>query len=443
MSTREPMWYCYECHSEMRPLMVPDPHCASCNGTFVEKMENPADDPRNFQAQAADPTGDEDPFGPRDFLFGLSTLLNAGGMPSQNRTGPSAGTGQSFPERGQTLGGRATNTTTRGTSSGFSIRIDRTGTGPARTIITGGAPTSDSNGGNGQARIPLLSEFVQRAPPRGGLGDEREMITGPLMFQYLINMLSQGRNGPGSEFPFPGMMPPGSENGRWGDYVFNQDALDQIISQLMENSSSHPVPATEEIINNLPKDTLSPGSPLLQKDCAVCKDQFQLNTDDPAEQVVVTLPCKHPFHEPCITPWLKSSGTCPVCRYELVPQPHHGGANNTPGGSSSSNNRPNGPSSPSGSNSPPQGGHGQSSILATCSILWVATTITVIRIRITIRVIANESRAQAVRRHRPDVTSLEVGTWTWISLTFCDTTIEMKRILCTIHHLYFFFQHQV
>lgn len=66
------MWYCYEvsfrlrspspthyypqCHAEMRPLMVrrnppkleirasddlhqvPDPHCASCNGTFVEKV---------------------------------------------------------------------------------------------------------------------------------------------------------------------------------------------------------------------------------------------------------------------------------------------------------------------------------------------------------------------------------------------------------------------
>ena len=57
-------------------------------------------------------------------------------------------------------------------------------------------------------------------------------------------------------------------------------------------------------------------APLLEKDCAVCKDQFQLNTEDPAEQVVVTLPCKHPFHEPCIMPWLKSSGTCPVCRSE-------------------------------------------------------------------------------------------------------------------------------
>ena len=60
-------------------------------------------------------------------------------------------------------------------------------------------------------------------------------------------------------------------------------------------------------------------APLLEKDCAVCKDQFSLTTEDPDEQVIVTLPCKHPFHEPCIIPWLKSSGTCPVCRYVHPP----------------------------------------------------------------------------------------------------------------------------
>lgn len=100
----------------------------------------------------------------------------------------------------------------------------------------------------------------------------------------------------------------------------------------------------------------------------MCKDQFSLTTEDPDEQVIVTLPCKHPFHEPCIIPWLKSSGTCPVCRYvffslrlnpplsfrppsmctntisrrryQLVPQPdHHSpgpGSSNGPGGN---NNR--------------------------------------------------------------------------------------------------------
>ena len=62
-------------------------------------------------------------------------------------------------------------------------------------------------------------------------------------------------------------------------------------------------------------------APLLEKDCAVCKDQFSLQTEDPDEQVVITLPCKHPFHSPCILPWLKQNGTCPSCRHQLVPQP--------------------------------------------------------------------------------------------------------------------------
>lgn len=77
----------------------------------------------------------------------------------------------------------------------------------------------------------------------------------------------------------------------------------------------------------------------MTKDCAVCKDQFQLATEDPDEQIVITLPCNHPFHQPCILPWLKSSGTCPVCRHALVPQPDQNPSPNSP--STSSPPRPN------------------------------------------------------------------------------------------------------
>lgn len=39
------------------------------------------------------------------------------------------------------------------------------------------------------------------------------------------------------------------------------------------------------------------------------------------DNTLITLPCKHRFHEECVTQWLVTSGTCPTCRHQLVPQP--------------------------------------------------------------------------------------------------------------------------
>ncbi|KIP11110.1 hypothetical protein PHLGIDRAFT_114777 [Phlebiopsis gigantea 11061_1 CR5-6] len=338
MSSREPLWYCHECHSEMRPLMVPDPHCASCNGTFVEKLENPADDPREFTHGVTD---DDDPFGQDDFLFGLQNLLRV----SERQTGSS---------RPQTLGGSpplsggGRSAFTFGPTSGRTVHINHSSAPGERVRTTVSVRSPQVND------IPSLSEFARQSgrPDRGD-------IDGPLMFQYMLAMLSQpGRRGPGPEL-FESMMGGGGgpEGGRMGDYVFNQEALDQIMTQLMESSSSHPVAAPTEVIEKLPREVLEEESPLLEKDCAVCKEQFQLGTEDPDEQIVVTLPCKHPFHEPCIMPWLKSSGTCPVCRYQLVPQPsHHAPGPGPPSGSSSGNPEGNGNGSARGNGA--NGGNG-------------------------------------------------------------------------------------
>ncbi|KZT08680.1 uncharacterized protein LAESUDRAFT_723587 [Laetiporus sulphureus 93-53] len=326
MSGREPMWFCHECHAEMRPLMVPDPHCASCNGTFVEKLDNPADDPREFDHVHDGFEDDALPQNINGMLAGLRTILQ-GGM-SNAQTGDGSGPAS---QRSQSEGPRASS---NGSSTGggpFTIRIDRR-PGYQTTTIIGGRP-----GAGG----PSYAEFVSGGPSRQGGGDA---INGALMAQYLLAMLANrpGQRNPGSVNDlFGGLFgtPEGAENGRWGDYVFNQEALDQIITQIMENSNANaPVPATEEIMKNLPREILEEGSPLLEKDCAVCKEQFQLGTEDPDEQIIVTLPCKHPFHEPCIMPWLKSSGTCPVCRYQLIPQPEHQAPGSRPPGGPSSNN---------------------------------------------------------------------------------------------------------
>ncbi|KAI0964221.1 hypothetical protein AcW1_001090 [Taiwanofungus camphoratus] len=305
MSSREPLWYCHECHAEMRPLMVPDPHCASCNGTFVEKMENPADDPREFQHAHGGFDDGEFPADMDGFLALRTLLRDRPNASSGTSTRPFRRPASPRPRSEGPPSGR--DRTVDGT--GFTIRIQGSPDGRARTIIMGNSPRH-----GGPDDVPMFPQFMS------GNTDTRpdgHVINGPLMAQYLLAMLANrpGRGDPFHEI-FGGMLgPEGGESGRWGDYVFNQEALDQIITQIMENSNSTaPVPASGEVMENLPRDVLEEGSPLLQKDCAVCKEQFKLETDDPDEQVVVTLPCKHPFHESCIMPWLKSSGTCPVCR---------------------------------------------------------------------------------------------------------------------------------
>ncbi|KAF9270716.1 hypothetical protein L218DRAFT_889414 [Marasmius fiardii PR-910] len=309
MASREPLWYCHQCNAEMRPLMMPDPVCASCRGSFIEKIEDPADDPRDFHRGQI---GDDVPGSMDPFLMLLQGLMNR--SPQERAHSPAP------------LLRRETSP-----SSSFSFQFHSTGNGGSRTF-TIGPRTSGGGGGPFGGRVPTMSEYVGRGPDRDDAGPG---INGALMTQYLMAML-------GHQGPFPDILGgDAAERGRMGDYVFNQEALDQIITQLMENSNaSRPVPATEEIISNLPREVLKEGCSTLEKDCAVCKEQFTLETEDPGEQVVVTLPCKHPFHEPCILPWLKSSGTCPVCRHQLVPQPSQYGNSRPPGNGPGSSGTP-------------------------------------------------------------------------------------------------------
>ncbi|KAH9920226.1 uncharacterized protein BXZ73DRAFT_91960 [Epithele typhae] len=352
--TREPMWYCHE---------VPDPHCASCNGTFVEKIEDPADDPRQFGLADGGHWGNGPLPGDMDtFLSGLRSILGGGApVPPMAPTPPPAPVPPyNNNSSNSNDASHTTTTTTRnlGRNGQFTIRIERSSTsgGRTRTVVTGGPQPGGGGNADTAGEVPRLSQFVPRNAD--GSPQERANITGPLLTQYLLALMGNGLGGNRNGDPFaelfggmfgPGGMPPGGgENGRWGDYVFNQEALDQIISQIMENNNAHqPVPATEQVVEKLPREVLEEGSPLLEKDCAVCKDQFKLETEDPDEQIVITLPCQHPFHEPCILPWLKTSGTCPKswdnihinCRYQLVPQPdsHAPGPGPPSAGSSRSN----------------------------------------------------------------------------------------------------------
>ncbi|KAI0013083.1 hypothetical protein F4779DRAFT_475932 [Xylariaceae sp. FL0662B] len=97
-----------------------------------------------------------------------------------------------------------------------------------------------------------------------------------------------------------------------GDAVYSQEALDRIITNLMEANpqSNAAAPASAETIAKLPKKKLNEEmlGPELKGECTICIDEVKL-----ADEAVV-LPCKHWFHETCVVLWLKQHNTCPICR---------------------------------------------------------------------------------------------------------------------------------
>lgn len=144
------------------------------------------------------------------------------------------------------------------------------------------------------------------------------------------------------------------ENGRMGDYVFGQQGLDDIISQMMEQTqgSTAPPPASQEAIDALKRfsaddkeaqfasrnrecptcletilESTAPASPVMDRAMAPLdedddeQDPPEVAPDDgDGDQTLVLLPCKHAGHEHCIVPWLQRNGTCPICRVALEPR---------------------------------------------------------------------------------------------------------------------------
>ena len=107
-------------------------------------------------------------------------------------------------------------------------------------------------------------------------------------------------------------------NSHHGDAVYTQEALDRVITQLMEqhNTSSAPGPASAAAIAALPKAKVDKS--MLGSDgkaeCSVCMDNVDIGDE------ITMLPCKHWFHGECVGAWLKEHDTCPHCRQSITPK---------------------------------------------------------------------------------------------------------------------------
>ncbi|KAF1850765.1 uncharacterized protein K460DRAFT_272924 [Cucurbitaria berberidis CBS 394.84] len=110
----------------------------------------------------------------------------------------------------------------------------------------------------------------------------------------------------------------GGAGGQMGDFVYSQEGLDRIVSQLMEQTatSNAPGPATQNDIDALPRKNITEDmlGPEHTAECSICMDDVNVG-----EQVTV-LPCKHWFHHQCVSAWLAEHDTCPHCRKGITKQ---------------------------------------------------------------------------------------------------------------------------
>ncbi|XP_076665350.1 E3 ubiquitin-protein ligase Iruka isoform X2 [Andrena cerasifolii] len=103
--------------------------------------------------------------------------------------------------------------------------------------------------------------------------------------------------------------------GNPGDYVWGQDGLDAIVTQLLNQlDGTGPPPLPRKQIDEIPTTSVTQSHVDSKLQCSVCWEDFKLS--EPVKQ----LPCQHLYHTPCIVPWLELHGTCPICRQSLGDQ---------------------------------------------------------------------------------------------------------------------------
>ena len=109
--------------------------------------------------------------------------------------------------------------------------------------------------------------------------------------------------------------PPALFLGNPGDYVWGQDGLDAIVTQLLNQlDGTGPPPLPRKQIDEIPTTSVTQSHVDSKLQCSVCWEDFKLS--EPVKQ----LPCQHLYHAPCIVPWLELHGTCPICRQSLGDQ---------------------------------------------------------------------------------------------------------------------------
>lgn len=157
---------------------------------------------------------------------------------------------------------------------------------------------------------PPVSIHAQQPPTRGEDPDRPGHVHPAHPFLQLFSTL--------------GMVGP---TGQMGDFVYSQEGLDRIITQLMEQTatSNAPGPASQDDIAHLPRKKVDEEMLGAEHtaECSICMDEVNLGEE------VTVLPCKHWFHHACVSAWLQEHDTCPHCRKGISSRPDAGNHNQT------------------------------------------------------------------------------------------------------------------
>ncbi|KAM0275941.1 hypothetical protein ACHAQH_007242 [Verticillium albo-atrum] len=141
-------------------------------------------------------------------------------------------------------------------------------------------------------------------------------------------------------------------NGQFGDAVYTQEALDRIISNMMETTSQSNAapPASSDAISKLERKKVDDEMLGAEgtAECTICIDELKKGEE------VVYLPCKHWFHDTCVVMWLKEHNTCPICRTPIEERSETTGQQEPEGeGSGGPAAGPSGQAPPGGAQPPP------------------------------------------------------------------------------------------
>ncbi|KAL7422499.1 hypothetical protein Q5752_003147 [Cryptotrichosporon argae] len=314
MPSPAPFWLCHECHAQMRPIVTDDvPHCASCGSEFVEILDPeinpdpthdlpPGPPARPGQARAHD--HDDPPMPMPGFLPSLFSNL-FGAAADAGAPGPSAPGARAGRIAGQ--GNGAQGEAAQGGGRTFTWNI---GGGQATVHFgTFGGPPGGGQGAQGRHGVPPgmppgLEAFFPGFAGRPGAPGNNRQLEGIDLLQTLFAVM--GGDGGLDDMP----------RGNVGDYVMTEQGFNDILERLMQAAGPQgPLPASDVVIEGLPRFTFDEKSleSSTYKDCPVCKDDFGVGDE------VMRIPCSHIFHPECLQPWLKVNGSCPVCRFSLVP----------------------------------------------------------------------------------------------------------------------------